>query len=84
MKKLYFAVPQGWQLDAVYYGTFDWRLFNPSLTFAYTPPHARLYLSAPGNTAPDAAPSGVATDSQARQKEHSEKGTIPNELGQGG
>jgi CHAD domain-containing protein len=26
-----------------YYDTFDWRLFNQSLTFAYTPPHARLY-----------------------------------------
>jgi CHAD domain-containing protein len=28
---------------AVYYDTFDWRLFNQSLTMAYTPPHARLY-----------------------------------------
>jgi len=64
MKKQYFDLPQGWQLDdvvralrhaypihgdprvtehVVYYDTFDWRLFNKSLTFAYTPPHARLY-----------------------------------------
>jgi CHAD domain-containing protein len=64
MKKRYFDLPPGWQLDdvvralrdaypihgdprvtehAVYYDTFDWRLFNKSLTVAYTPPHARLY-----------------------------------------
>ena len=63
MKKRYFNLPQGWQLDdvvralrhaypthgdlrvtehVVYYDTFDWRLFNKSLTVAYTPPHARL------------------------------------------
>ena len=69
MKKLYFDLPQGWQLDdvvralrdaysihgdprvtehVVYYDTFDWRLFNKSLTFAYTPPHARLYSLSDG------------------------------------
>jgi hypothetical protein len=64
MKKRYFDLPQGWQLDdvaralrdaypihdgqhvtehTVYYDTFDWRLFNKSLTVAYAPPHVRLY-----------------------------------------
>ena len=64
MKKRYFDLPQGWQLDdvvralrdaypihgdprvtehVVYYDTFDWRLFNKSLTVAYMPPHTCLY-----------------------------------------